>query len=108
MRPADEAHPVVGLGIGAPEQVEHCRARSIDDAAAREAIAMALIADRIEDPQPVLAAQHFGACGSSQSCAPVGGVARIAQREPRVVDPALPKYETPPKLRQKRTPPALE
>src|SRR3546814_1289668 len=25
MRPADEAHPVVGFGIGAPEQVEHCR-----------------------------------------------------------------------------------
>src|SRR3546814_12116376 len=99
MRPADEAHPVVGFGIGAPEQVEHCRARSIDDAAAREAIMMALIADRIDDPQPVLAAQHFGACSRSPSCAPVGRVARISQPAPRAVAPPLPLFLPPPILR---------
>src|SRR3546814_8706756 len=88
MRPADEAPPVVGFGIGAPEQVEHCRARSIDDAASREAIMMALIADRIDDSQPVLAAQHFGAFFRSHSCAAVSRSVPIEQCDLPVVDQA--------------------
>src|SRR3546814_14467332 len=88
MRPADEAHPVVGFGIGAPEQVEHYRARSLDDAAAREAIMMALIADRIDDPPPVLAAPHFGPCARSHPFGAVGGRARTAQRRPPLAAPA--------------------
>src|SRR3546814_2408763 len=70
-----------------------CSSDLIDDAAAREAIAMALIADRIDDPQPLLAAQHFGACARPNPRAAVGGIARIEQREPRVVDPAVRIFE---------------